>query len=216
MASFDDLMKQLSPVNSGDLVTEVASAARMNAIQELIKMLVLGENIMEGPNIRKDSSQGKLILSADPSGKGLGGGTLKHPFKVRNASNDAGPRVSITPGVIEGIVPVIDTIRLDAIPAPTYGVTDGWIYFKVYLKARASAFSDFRTTVDKVEVIGFDTEQVELALTWTDESLGLGFFFIRIAGITIDDDDNIKQIDQYLTDNIRTFAIVVDEIIILS
>lgn len=81
MAAFEDLLKQLDHVDSGQHVCEVASSARMNAIQQIIRMLVMGENIMEGPNIRKDSSQGKLILSADPAGdSGRGGKKLDLPF----------------------------------------------------------------------------------------------------------------------------------------
>jgi hypothetical protein len=91
MASFDDLIKAMSPVKPGDHVCKVASANRINAIMEAIKMLIAGENVMEGPNIRKDSSSGKLILSADPSGGFGGKGTTIFPFKLSLISRPDNP-----------------------------------------------------------------------------------------------------------------------------
>lgn len=130
MATFDDVLKELSPVHSGDSVFEVASAARMNAIMEAIHMLVMGENVMEGPNIRKDSSSGKLILSADPVGVGRGGGAFKHPFKVVHGADNSFPPypiLKVLPGRVGLIMPTLANAALDKLPPPAPG-PHPWFY----------------------------------------------------------------------------------------
>lgn len=124
MASFDDLLKAMSPVNSGDSVFEVASAARMNAIMEVIRMLILGENVMEGPNIRKDSSGGKLILSADPSGRDLGG-ISAFPFKLSVIPRPDSPlqkAVKIYDGKVNNEWPDVGVTAMGGATGPGYQI----------------------------------------------------------------------------------------------
>lgn len=79
MATFSDWIKELTPVSVGQKVTEVASAARMNAIMGLLRALVRGDNIVSGPNVLKQSQDGFVILSSEALIRG-GGGRISLPF----------------------------------------------------------------------------------------------------------------------------------------
>lgn len=57
------LLEALSPVGSGDLIIDVVTAARMNAISALLRSLVAGDNLQsgEGIQITKSGNFGVVI-----------------------------------------------------------------------------------------------------------------------------------------------------------
>lgn len=105
-------LKKLTAVKKGDSVLQVASAERINAIQETLKAMARGENVVAGVNIRKTLGEGFFILSGQRGGRGGGGGeaTLHFPWEITvvNVSEDPETpdwRVKVKPGTINQIIP---------------------------------------------------------------------------------------------------------------
>lgn len=171
MSAISNLLSKLDPVKSGDSVFEVASSDRMNAIQELLKMLVRGENIVSGPNVFKKSQDGFVSLSAHPVVRGGGGGGGSTPFLVyQDVDNSVPPYpiLKVYPGKIMGLVP---TLKSDG----TYGtggapldaaedaVVQPWLYtpgndFSIYLRVQVTQGApplsvQYRSSITDVQAV---------------------------------------------------------------
>ena len=75
-------LKKLVAVRKGDNVRRVASSDRINAIQETLKALVRGDNVVAGENLRKKKGEGFFILSGNRGGRGGGFVDIETPFQV--------------------------------------------------------------------------------------------------------------------------------------
>lgn len=63
-------LKKLTQVRKGQNVLRVASSERVNAIQETLKALVRGDNVVAGENLRKKKGEGYFVLSGNRGGRG--------------------------------------------------------------------------------------------------------------------------------------------------
>jgi hypothetical protein len=85
-----DLLKKLVPVKKGDDVRRVASHERINALQDSIRAIARGENVVSGENIRKKLGENFFILSAQrqrPGGGGVSETVAETPFEVVSRIN---------------------------------------------------------------------------------------------------------------------------------
>lgn len=85
-SSLNTLLKSLTRVGRAQPVHEVASADRMNAIQDAIRLLIRGENIIAGNNVLLKRSDGYVILTGNAAGRPGGGKTTPLPFAVIDAT----------------------------------------------------------------------------------------------------------------------------------
>lgn len=212
--NFDDLLKQLGEVKPGMPVTRVASSTRMNAITQLIKMLVMGENIMEGPNIRKDTSAGRIILSGAKGVQPKGGGIGQYPFRVTAGTKDNYTAIRIYPGKILNQVPYVDGFPLNVPIADSFGnlnypsLTPPSTNFSVWLIVRiANLFDNYHPRIDIAEpgetgyvpvkppdescylttVAPDEADQIDFRVKWdTPGNKEAGGFPIRIADVTVE------------------------------
>lgn len=105
-SSLGQLLKSLTPVGRGDSVYAVASADRINNIQNAIRLLVRGDNIVSGVNIRKKSSDGYVILSSEPRAAQVGGGGFPFQISVEPVPGSPGSfKGVLSPGTINNIIP---------------------------------------------------------------------------------------------------------------
>lgn len=111
MPDFSKQLSTLSEVRSGQSFESVVTAARINAIQSLLRALVRGDNITSGMSIRKtDMGNGGVILSSTATGSGGGGDTtITHPFQIADVSDPAAdplvPTIHVRYGTVMDIVP---------------------------------------------------------------------------------------------------------------
>ncbi len=111
----------------GQPVREALTSQRINGIQDVLRALCRGDNVVAGPGVRKTNVGTATILTATPRGDS----TASHPYRVSNASAGGAVAISVRLGLLNSIVPTLgggDTI--DASPAPTLGVGsdyDGWL-----------------------------------------------------------------------------------------
>lgn len=103
--SLNTVLKSLTRVGRGQPVHEVASADRINAIQDSIRLLVRGENIIAGNNVSLRRSDGYVIFTGNPA-PGIGGGVAPDvPFTVVDASTvDTSGTVHLKVLVVDGQV----------------------------------------------------------------------------------------------------------------
>jgi hypothetical protein len=107
-SSLNTLLKSLTRVGRSESVYNVANADRINAIQDAIRLLVRGENIIAGSNVLKRSSDGYVVLTG-MAGGGRRGGAVSDvmSFDVIDATvtgGEEGPGVHLAVKVIDGKV----------------------------------------------------------------------------------------------------------------
>jgi hypothetical protein len=89
--SLNIVLKSLTRVGRAQPVHEVASADRINAIQDAIRLLIRGENIVAGNNVLKKSSDGYVVLTGNPAGRVIPSAvTIATPFQVLFSSYQSG------------------------------------------------------------------------------------------------------------------------------
>jgi hypothetical protein len=111
------ILKSLTPINRADDVYTVASAERMNALQDAISLLARGENIVSGVNTRKTSGEGYVVISGKPGGGGIGrGGISGFPFEISIEVIGGTYYVKVAPGTMNGALPtnIFDNFAIGA------------------------------------------------------------------------------------------------------
>lgn len=211
MPGLNDYLRELKTVKPGDDVSDVACAARMNAIQESIKCLVRGDNINSGPNILKKTQGGFVTLSGSPGGRrGGGGGATNFPFRVQMTSVDSFPAVNVYPGKVLNNVPYIYSTLMDEVaydshgnPIPAY-LTPPYDDFSVWLIVRIVGGiyhphvdipreghdppdDDGVLPPDQSCYVTLDEQdnEEEFHITWDSPGSGLGSFPVRLAFVTM-------------------------------
>lgn len=105
--SLNQILKALTPVGKGDPVYGVASAERINNIQDAIMCITRGENIVSGVNLRKNSGDGYVVLSGLPD-RGLGGGgggAIERPWQMKVTAITGAMEIRFNPGTINNMLP---------------------------------------------------------------------------------------------------------------
>jgi hypothetical protein len=227
MAGINDLLRALTPVKPGDDVAEAAASGRINAIQELLRALVRGDNIIQGLNVRKQSQDGWVILSANPTGRG-GGKAGILPFQVNNVSSG---EISVAPGLFVTTVATLYGTALDATPAPTYTVQAN--PFSLFLRITLDYDNlTFRYAVSEAEIVTDDDDDVtpditgaevpELKMFWDDPATKVaGHFYIKVAdldsSIPVGGSEVVCSVTaQWLFSNYRAFVLVGDDVTVLA
>lgn len=230
MAGIGDLVKALTPVKAGDSVLTVASASRINAIQDIIKGLLRGDNLVAGVNMRKNAQSGIVVFTGTPAGTNRGGGGDKSPFHVSTAGDTSYPSypvLKLYPGRVSSIVPTIDGTKLDHDPPPLlYTPTTD---FSVYLKASFNFTvpdDEYRSYLNTVEVVTSedvvddleDGKIIDGKITWEEDEdhpdMNVkGHFYLLVADVQADPGGVgviYGPITQWLFDNYQTFVFTSD------
>jgi hypothetical protein len=231
--SLNECLSAMTPVKPGDDVADAASSARINAIQDAIRALMRGDNINTGPNIRKKSQDGWVILTGQPGG-GNGGVVGAYPFKVTNGTDEAGnPVLTIAPGVFVTVAPTLYGESLTATPKPTYSPPNEAFDFLLRVKVdnTFNHLTDLRYSVAEATIVtdldsGVSSEKEsigggapairELHIKWGDDGSveadkTIGHFYLKIAHVSA-----TREITQFLDQNFRTIAIIRDDVVILT
>ncbi len=233
----NSLLGALTTVNPGDDVADVASAARINAIQAILKALIRGDNIMTGPNILKKSQDGWVILSGQPTGKKGGSDGPDHPFKVGTRQNEftGNTELTILPGEIVSTKPTLYGESLVADPRPVYSPPVG--AFTLVLRVDLDNTITFpvapRYAVTTASIVNANDSTVvadvvngvlpELKVKWGDDGTVVadktkGHFYIKVAECLSTLPAQVIQVEvtQYLAQNYRTLAVIGDEVVLLA
>jgi hypothetical protein len=113
-----ELLAALTEVKPGMLVSDVATAKRMNAISQLLRHVLRGGNIVTGPRIRKRSGDGWVTLVGEGEDGGFGGSS-EFPFHLEIVPRPDNPSlfaVQITDGKVNNEWPDVGT---DTMGSPT-------------------------------------------------------------------------------------------------
>lgn len=107
MASMSDSLRELTQVKQGESMRDTLTAARINAVQDILRGLVKGDNIQSGLNVKKRSVGGGVMLSSNAAGGAAApAGNGPYPFDVSFAPLGAGTvTASIRPGSINSLIP---------------------------------------------------------------------------------------------------------------
>lgn len=123
--SLNSLLKSLTRVGRAESVYNVASADRINAIQDAIRLLVRGENIVAGTNVLKRSADGYCVLTGNAGGGRGGISDVEFPFQLIGLvepTSEFDPtiitRVRVVSGKINGEFP--SGMGFDANPATQF------------------------------------------------------------------------------------------------
>lgn len=219
-------------IKRGDDVNEVASSNNMNAIIGALLGLARGDTIFRGVNTLMRRTDTSITISALPGGGGGGTAANDFPFKVvQNTKPLEDDGIIILPGTVLGVMPTLDGVALDVVlptEPPRMVFTETGL---AALRINIDGISDtFRPLITSVEVRKMDGTTIvdddgdpldELTMIWDDENnKSSGYFYIKIAQLTVipseDEASQITGIIQYLTANVWSFIIVVDDIIIVS
>lgn len=128
-SSLNSVLKHLTRVGRSESVYQVASADRINAIQDAIRLLVRGENIVSGNHILKKSSDGYVVLTGNARGAIGGGSAVTFPFQLIGlveATSEFDPtiitRVQVMAGKVNGEFP--DGMLIDDDPPFKLDITN--------------------------------------------------------------------------------------------
>jgi hypothetical protein len=136
------------------------------------------------------------------------------PFKVKLSKDDFGFDIfSVYPGYVTTIMPTLGGTALTADPPPTDSASAGLsIYLSIHIDT-ADPTNNFRSGIDTATVITSASE-TELTVVWDDPDTQVsGDFFVKIADLTTV--AGALTVVQVLRNNLITFAIAGDEVIIL-
>lgn len=162
--SLNQVIKSLTPVRRGDSVYHVASAERINGIQDAIRLIVRGDNIVSGINIRKKSGDGYVIISGEPGGRG-GGGGVGFPWEISLQTLAGIAQVVVAPGTINSVLP---TNMFDTWPIAGTGT------FYVTLDVTTDGTKPTTAVIDGNSTVPPDPVGINLNLAPLDLSLLLG------------------------------------------
>ena len=174
-------LELLTPVRPGMTWDEVLTAARVNAIQDLLRHLLSGENVAAGTG---------LFIRRSPDGWSVRAGRLAAlgaavllPLQPYSATEDGTPKIGVNSGTFGSnaelnpgdAVPKIDGTRLDASPSPklTVAVGDKLLYLKVTVN------DDGRITAVTVEKTSSPDPPAPTLYT---------IFYVRLATLTVTSD----------------------------
>ena len=138
MSDIQTHLRKLGRINKGDDVRSVARSDRINAMQELIKSMLRGDNIVTDRNvIKKRSSEGLMALTTSPAPRSFG---TRGPFEIILQENG---QYQITPGTVNDIIPEnIFTLLPYDIGATTYAVlhvfTDNYAPTRITIESRTA------------------------------------------------------------------------------
>jgi hypothetical protein len=174
-------------------------------------MLAAGDNLMEGPNIRKDTSSGKVILSGEPGGR-LGGGGRGNllPFKVTATQKNNFTAIRVYPGLILNQVPYIEGALMNQTVTDSFGhqvpntFTPPSTDFSVWLITRIkNSFDNYHPRIDIAQpgetgyvpvlsaaescyithVAPAEADRIDFRIKWDAGGRVAGGFPIRIADV---------------------------------
>ncbi len=145
------------------------------------------------------------------------------PFKVVPGQNETGAFINVIPGVVGTTVPLMSGLALDDDPPPILYVDTDPLWLKVFT-ALSTDPADYRAVIDPLNLPLIFQDGIahpELQMTWTgspaDYSSGVGYFFLKIADITVDATTHkITKVTQYVFDNLRSLVLTVDSVLILA
>lgn len=80
----------------------VITAERMNAIQQVLKALIEGNNFRSGVNVRRTTFGTGFSLSSYPGG---GRASKAYPFDLRITNTDSGSSFKVIPGNVNNLLP---------------------------------------------------------------------------------------------------------------
>ncbi|SRR6266542_2590898 len=178
-----DLIKKMVPVKKGDDVRGVASHERMNALQDAIRAICRGENVVSGENIRKKIGENFVILSAGKGG-GRGAAPEEKNLQLYDASDQSGPKVGITFGTVAGLVP------------------SGWF---AYLTDPEHNLNPYVVTIDNPAAAGFIWAEVTVTNPFT---LGIP----QSVEFYEDPDESQPNDDTHVYLNIGTYKVLTDPV----
>jgi hypothetical protein len=156
--SLNQVLKALTPVGKGDNVYGVASAERINNIQDAIHLITRGDHIVSGVNVRKHSGDGFVLLSAQPRST-VGGGSEESQFPWQTTFSNEGTlaapnyRVRVRPGTVGSILPE-DIFDIDDSEAESAGL--------VYVKVKCESDGQ---VVNRASMVVNRTANEDVALT---------------------------------------------------
>ncbi len=107
MGSIASNLAKLTAVTSSMQLLDVVTSERINAIQEILKDLVTGENIRSGENIRRTSGPGWFMISANPKGRSVATAAVStEPFTVViGEAVEGGVSYTLVPGTLNNLLP---------------------------------------------------------------------------------------------------------------
>jgi hypothetical protein len=209
------------PFKANEPILDQLTATRLNAILDGINR----NRIEFGDNITGTRTAGGAIVRAKV---GAGGAANPFPFKCNVANIDGANTLTLYPGYVGGIMPTMAGTALDSVdPIPKlFPEDDGSVFLRVNIGITTPS-EDFRNNISSVEAIytpGATAKDDsgdplnELTMIWDDaDTKASGYFMIRVASINIGEGDNPSATPtQYLFTSIRSFVIVVDDVIILA
>lgn len=101
MEEITQLLNELTPVQAGDNVLSVARASRINAMQDLLRAIARGDNIIEGKGIRISTEPGGVIIEGRARSQ-TGESLPDHPWKPYVVD---GLDVKLIPGTVNNRLP---------------------------------------------------------------------------------------------------------------
>lgn len=232
--NLSEWLSDLTAVKKGDKFEDVANHKRINSIQNLLRALVRGDNIISGMNVRKKSQNGWVILSSNAGGDGFPNVTTTPWLVTISADEDGDATFIVNPGSIMGVKATGNGID-DAPPPPEntgHSVDDGDPY-SIYAKVTIGSdpINNYRTKVTAVKVVTDNEEGAvdvgsldpyELNVKWADPTTKLtGYFYIKIADIAavrqglVFPKIAVTSLTQVLDSNILSLVIVGDEVVTL-
>jgi hypothetical protein len=216
MGDIADSVRKLVDVNPGDSASRVASSARINAIQTMLKQMAQGDHIVTGPGMRKRTGTGWHTLTANARIRRGGAAAHLDPFTVtRSSDSDGDAAFGVVPGnaglkMATMAEPINDpwgtSLKPDPIlglKAPIHDVDTGdaySIYLRVFLitPLASDGKSTYRLAVDKCEVVtdnegsveaDLDLDPFENHVKWDDDmAKDKGKFYVKLADIQGDFD----------------------------
>lgn len=110
-ARFNRDLKKLTP---GDRLGQALNARRLNALADLTKAAVMGQNVRGGPGIRVRSGPGGVTITSTV--RGGRGGSCPHQWRPRIVGEDGDDAlVSINSGYFRGLSPILGESGTDTL-----------------------------------------------------------------------------------------------------
>jgi hypothetical protein len=213
---------KLPRFKSGEPLLSQLSASRLNAMLEAIE----ANRVLFGVNTTGQRTPAGTIIRANPPAGS--GGAQPFPFKVfPSQDRDGNFQVTVFRGLVGTVVPQMSGIDLDNDPPPILYVGTNPLWLQVFVKLSTNP-ADYRAVIDPEhppQIFQDSHPHVDLQMNWTgspaDYSSGVGYFYLKIAEITIADPvppstTRTISVAQYLYTNLSTFLLTVDQALIFA
>ena len=190
MPNISSLLGSLNKVSPGQSFDSVVTATRINAIQDLLKSLVNGENLISGLGIQKTGMMGGVVISSTAVGGGGGSVTIEHPFEIRDFSIAYSAEPAVT---AEAIIQVRFGTLNDITPTDVdtdFSLVTASSTYNVFVKATVGV--DGICTAAAVDA----TTAAVPADTWQ-------YGYLKIGEVDVNDAQVVTEIRQACTHSLR-------------